>query len=89
MYYSNEFRVQRVNKILIIVLYKFWTESRGLLDNNPASYSGGSWFKSWLPCQDFSGFPQSLQMNTGTVPYIRQGPLPSKSFPIHHSLVII
>jgi hypothetical protein len=37
----------------------------------------------------FSGFPQSLQANAGIVPDIRPPPLPSKSFPIHHSLITI
>jgi hypothetical protein len=33
---------------------------------------------------EFRGFPQSLQANCGTVPYIRPRPLPTKSLPIHH-----
>jgi hypothetical protein len=38
---------------------------------------------------DFHGFPQSLQVNSGKIPYIRPCPLASKSFPVHHLPVIL
>jgi hypothetical protein len=37
----------------------------------------------------FCGLPQSLLANSGIVPYIGPWPIPSKSFPIHHSPVIL
>jgi hypothetical protein len=33
------------------------------------------------------GFPPSYQVNSDTVPQIRPRPIPSKSFPIHYSLI--
>jgi hypothetical protein len=56
-----------------------------------ASYSGGPGLKS-LPEDPailiafFRDFTQSLQAHSRTVPYIRRWQLPSKFFPIHHSL---
>jgi hypothetical protein len=35
------------------------------------------------------GYPQSLKTNAGTVPEIKPWPLPSMSFPIHYSLIIL
>jgi hypothetical protein len=68
------------------------TERRGRVVNTYLSYSGGPGFKSRLgdPLAGFTFFvvfPQFLQANAGMVPKIRQRPLPSKSFPIHHSLI--
>jgi hypothetical protein len=37
----------------------------------------------------FRGFPQSLQENSRIVPYIRPWPLPSTTFPIHYSPIIL
>jgi hypothetical protein len=42
-------------------------------------------------CPDWllHGFPEPLQANSGIVPQIRLRPLPSKSFPINYSPVIL
>jgi hypothetical protein len=37
----------------------------------------------------FRGFLQSLQANALIVPYTRPRPLPSTSFPIYYSLIIL
>jgi hypothetical protein len=37
----------------------------------------------------FCGFPQSHQASAGTVPWISPVPLPSLSFPIYYSLIIL
>jgi hypothetical protein len=42
--------------------------------------------ESWLR---FCGFPQSFQANARIVPEMRPRPLPSISFPIHYSLIIL
>jgi hypothetical protein len=54
-----------------------------------ASYSGGP--TALIPgilIEVFHSFPQSLQANSGIVLY-RPPPLPSTSFPIHHSPIIL
>jgi hypothetical protein len=57
----------------------------------PDSHSGWSGFKYWPGdylevCHNFS---QSLQENSGIVSQIRSQPLPSTSFPIRYSLIIL
>jgi hypothetical protein len=73
----------------------FYPEYRicGWVVNTPASYLGGPGFRSrpgdrlsWLRFYWFSSAPAA---NAGIVPYIRPRPLPSISFPTHHSPVTL
>jgi hypothetical protein len=69
-----------------------WTGRRDGVLRTPTSYSGGPGFKhsAWRPAivtEDFSGFPQSLQVNAGTVPKIHGRFLPHPfQFIIHPSI---
>jgi hypothetical protein len=66
------------------------TERHGRALNTTASYSGGRGFK-YRPNRQailtavFHGFTQSLKVSVEKVPSIRPRPLPSTSYPIHHS----
>jgi hypothetical protein len=71
------------------------SERRCRIVNNPASYSGGTGFKSRprrtaILIEVFRGFPQSLQANAGIVglPVFWLRPLPNKSVPIHHHSLV-
>jgi hypothetical protein len=53
-----------------------------------------TWFKILvrrpaIQTERLRGFPHSLQANTGIVPQIKPRPLPSTSFPIRHSPIIL
>jgi hypothetical protein len=68
------------------------TEHRGRVVNTPASYSVGSRIKSqpgdrlsWL--RPFAVFLSPSRKMPGKYLKIRPWPLPSKSFPIHHSFI--
>jgi hypothetical protein len=68
------------------------TELRGWAASTFVSYSVGYRFKSWhwnRQSQFSHDFPQSLQANAGTVPSTGPRPIPSTSFPIHYSLIIL
>jgi hypothetical protein len=68
-----------------------WTERRGRVVNTPASYSGGTGFKSRprdrLSWVRFCGFSQSLQARSGIWPRIWPRPFLYTSFPINRSLI--
>jgi hypothetical protein len=45
--------------------------------------------REWPTLGRITGFPQSFQANSATVPEIKPWTLPYKSFPIHYSLTIL
>jgi hypothetical protein len=68
------------------------TQRPGRVVNTSASYrevAGSNLGLETDYSEVFRDFRQSHQTNAGIVPYIRPLPLPSRSFSLHHSLVII
>jgi hypothetical protein len=67
------------------------TECRGWVVGTPASYFGGPVFKSRpgdiLLTEVLSGFPQPSRRTPGYYPKTMSWPLPSKYFPIYHSII--
>jgi hypothetical protein len=75
------------------VLFPIFLAPNVVVDT-PTTYSGGVGLDSWprrptILMEVSRGFPESLQANAGIIPKIRPRPLPTKAFPIHHSLTIL